>query len=83
MKFNYIITQLNILYIVHPNWRVILQLHWHSSDVIQGSIIGPLLFILYIKDSQLYADDVKLYCSIVDSDDLDVMQDRLHLVQNW
>ena len=46
-----------------------------TSSVIQGSCIGPLLFVLYINDvvnmfnyaieSKLYADDLKLHSEIV------------------
>jgi len=46
-----------------------------TSGVVQGSVIGPLLFILYINDIvslfddkscvyKLYADDVKLYTAL-------------------
>ena len=50
-----------------------------NSGVIQGSCIGPLLFVLYINDvvnmfnnaieSKLYADDLKLYSEIVGEGD--------------
>ena len=53
-----------------------------TSDVVQGSCLGPFLFLSYINDvinlirevviTQLYADDVKLY-TVVHSD-VDVLR---------
>jgi len=64
-----------------------------SSGVIQGSCLGPLLFVIYINDitdiipqpvrHKLYADDLKLYMSVNNSDDLSVYQNTLDEVANW
>ena len=47
------------------------SMHYLSSGVIQGSCLGPLMFVIYINDvvklfdehcvAKLYADDLKMY----------------------
>ena len=63
------------------------------SGVIQGSVIGPLLFLIYVNDvteifgndcvCKLYADDIKLYSIIDSKDDYGEMQTRLSELQCW
>lgn len=62
------------------------------SGVPQGSVLGPLLFVIYIntmiadtKDSNvyLYADDVKLFREIKSSADQKTLQQELNQFESW
>ena len=64
-----------------------------SSGVPQGSILGPLLFVIFINDlpdnlssstnSSLYADDSKLYSKIRSVDNCQSLQEDLTMLENW
>ena len=61
------------------------------SGVPQGSVLGPLLFLLFINDLpisidslvKLYADDVLMYRSINDVSDHQILQDDLNKLIHW
>ena len=77
--------------------RVILRgtrSNWSSvtSGTPQGTVLGPLLFFIYINDItngasstvKLYADDTKIYCQIVDSiKDRQLLQMDLSNLMEW
>ena len=63
------------------------------SEVPQGSILGPLLFVLFINDMSecisegtniaLYADDTKIWRKIVNWIDHEVLQRDIDSLYNW
>lgn len=62
-----------------------------TSGVPQGSILGPILFLIYINGLTtrlkcrflLFADDLKLYLRISTVADCHLLQEMLHLVMDW
>jgi ribonucleases P/MRP protein subunit RPP40 len=65
-----------------------------ASDVVQRSVIGPMLFLLYINDvislladdrctCKLYADDVKMYTSLQIYEDISILKQKLDDLYTW
>ena len=63
------------------------------SGVPQGTVLGPLFFLIYINDIaenlspgtsiRLFADDSLLYRIIKSNEDIDILQKDLDTIQRW
>ena len=62
-----------------------------ASGIPQGSVLGPLLFLLYVNDIpevvhctlKMFADDTKLYSSVTTPSDVSRLQSDLESLANW
>jgi hypothetical protein len=62
-----------------------------TSGVLQGSVIGPLLFLVYINDLpaglqsqvRLFADDTIVYMTVSSDADANTLQNDLDLLGAW
>ena len=64
-----------------------------NSGVLQGSILGPLLFVLFIDDiyesisegthMALYADDTKIWCKISSYSDCIILNNDIASLSEW
>ena len=61
------------------------------SGVPQGTVLGPLLFVIYINDmpdvvnnlTKLFADDTKLISTIKNRLDIELLQEDTNRLVNW
>ena len=84
-------------FLTNRRQRVVLRGHYSSwtavvSGVPQGTVLGPILFLIYINDitrnvesqSKLFADDMKVYRALRNvHEDTQILQDDLNALEQW
>ena len=79
------------IYVPYYITHVILKVNQQISEVHQGTVLGPLLFLTFINDIpevtssdiRLFADDSLLYRRITSSRDSAILQQDLAALERW
>lgn len=61
------------------------------SGIPQGTVLGPILFVIYINDllekinsdGLMFADDTKIFRKILSADDALILQEDIHTLEDW
>jgi len=70
---------------IHSDWYAVL------SGIPQGSVLGPLLFVIYINNIGIninnvilkFADDTKLFATVADTIAIESMRSNLRKLYEW
>ena len=59
-----------------------------KSDVLRGSVLGPVLFLAFVKDlpgavCAMYANDTKVYDPVNNNEDRDTLQKDFDELVDW
>jgi len=62
-----------------------------TSGVPQGSVLGPLLFLIFVQDLpdwiknsiMMFGDDTKIWTAIANGDDAESLQQDLNRLGDW
>ena len=65
--------------------------HQRYACILQGSVLGPILFTIYINDLpdalenmiKLFADDTKVFATVNNEEDKNSLQGDIDKLMNW